>query len=338
MYTPNRRAFLRNSVRAAAVVGAGAGLTGMLASCGSPGAASSGSDPKAITLQSAWINDAEFMGYYIAKDEGYYQRAGIDFTYLSGGPSVIPESTLLAGRADVALTTPDTTIKAIAEQNAPFVIIGAQYQKNPLGVVSLEGNGITKPQDLVGKRLAVPDVNRLAVEAMFKINDIPVDDVRIVPYAYDPTPLLKGEVDATVDFTVNIPYTIRQAGGEPTSFLLYDVGFKIFNDTVVVTRDVLQNKRETLVAWLRASREGWQRNFADPTAFPPRYADSWFKGTGRTIDNEIYFNEHSKPLIEAGGGVFAMSEQAIADCVDSLKQLGLAATPEMFDASLIAEL
>jgi len=81
-----------------------------------------------LTMQAAWINDAEFAGYFIGLDQGYYTDAGLDLTYLSGGPDVIPESTIIAGRADLALTTPDTTIKAIADQGAPFKIIGAQYQ------------------------------------------------------------------------------------------------------------------------------------------------------------------------------------------------------------------
>ena len=72
---------------------------------------------------------------------------------------MIPESTIIAGRADLALTTPDTTIKAIVEQGAPFKIIGAQYQKNPIGIVSLASNPINEPRDLIGKTLAVPPVN-----------------------------------------------------------------------------------------------------------------------------------------------------------------------------------
>ena len=104
-----------------------------------------------LSMQAAWVNDAEFMGYYLAVDKGYYSAAGIDLKYVSGGPSVIPESTLLAGKADIALTSPDTTISAIVNQGAPFVIIGAQYQKDPLGVVSLTKSGIKGPKDLVGK-------------------------------------------------------------------------------------------------------------------------------------------------------------------------------------------
>ena len=88
-----------------------------------------------FAFQSSWINDAEFTGYFVAMDKGYYAAEGLDLNYASGGPDVIPESTIIAGKADLTLTTPDTTIKAISEQGAPFKIIGAQYQKNPIGIV-----------------------------------------------------------------------------------------------------------------------------------------------------------------------------------------------------------
>ena len=72
-----------------------------------------------LTFQASWINDAEFTGYFVAIDQGYYKAEGLDLTYLSGGPDVIPESTLIAGKADLTLTTPDTTVKAIVDQGAP---------------------------------------------------------------------------------------------------------------------------------------------------------------------------------------------------------------------------
>ena len=289
-------------------------------------------------MQAAWINDAEFMGYFIAIDEGWYTDEALDLTYLPGGPDVIPESSLLAGRADLALTTPDTTIKAIVDQGAPFKIIGAQYQKNPIGVVSLVESGINEPRDLIGKTLAVPPVNTISVEAMLKLNDIDPGDVRIVPYAYDPTPLISGEIDASIDFTTNVPYTIEQAGKAASSFLLYDFGFTIFNDTVVVLEETLATKRPELVAWLRASRRGWVENFKDPTAWPPRFADTWFQGTGRTIENEIFFNEAQQPLMEHSDGFFAMTEEAIQANLDALAQIGIEGDREMFDTTLLAEL
>ena len=230
-----------------------------------------------------------------------------------GGPDVIPESSLIAGKADLTLTTPDTTVSAIVDQGAKFKIIGTQYQKNPIGIVSLAKNPIKTPADLVGKTLAVPPVNVISVEAMLKLNNIDKAKVKIVPYEYDPTPLIKGEIDASLDFTTNVPYTIEQAGEKAVSFLLYDFGFTIYNDTVVVTEDTLKAKRKEIVAWLKASRKGWTDNLVDPAVWPPKFADTWFKGTGRTIDNEIYFNTAQKPLIEHPKGIFAMDEEGIAE-------------------------
>ena len=66
----------------------------------------------------------------------------------------------------------------------------------------------------------------------------------------------QGEIDASLDFTTNVPYTISLQGVEATSFLLYDFGYTTYNDTIVVTEAVLAEKRDLLVAWLRAARKG----------------------------------------------------------------------------------
>lgn len=291
-----------------------------------------------FAMQAAWINDAEFAGYFLAQDKGYYTEEGLDLTYLPGGPDVIPESTIIAGRADLALTTPDTTIRAITEQGAKFKIIGAQYQKNPIGIVSLKKNPINAPADLVGKTIAVPPVNTVTIEALLAMNGVDKTQVNIVPYAYDPTPLVKGEIDASLDFTTNVPFTIGQLGEEAHSFLLYDHGVTLYNDTVVVTEETLAAKRKELVAWLRASRKGWNEALADPALYPPQWETTWFAGTGRSIANEVYFNTAQKPLIEAPGGIFSMTEEDIEKNIAALAAVGITGTRDMFDTTLLEEI
>ncbi|MFM7697259.1 MAG: ABC transporter substrate-binding protein [Limnohabitans sp.] len=291
-----------------------------------------------LTLQAAWVNDAEFMGYFIGLDNGYYKAEGIDLTYLSGGPDVIPEASLLSKKADVALTTVETAIKAITDQKAPLVIIGAQYQKNPIGIVSLASKPLKSPQDLIGKTIAVPPVNRLTVEAMLKLNGIDKSKVKIVPYAYDPTPLIKGEIDGSLDFTTNVPFTIKSKGKDATSFLLADFKLPLFNDVVVVTQETLKARRKDLVAFMRASRKGWNENFKDTNAYPPKFKDTWFKGTGRTVENELYFNRAQKPLIEHPKGVFSMTDDSIAACISALNAVNVKADKSHFDTSLLKEI
>jgi len=183
----------------------------------------------------------------------------------------------------------------------------------------------------------VPPVNVISVEVMLRANGIERSQVNIVPYAYDPTPLIKGEIDASLDFTTNVPFTLKQQGAEAVSFLLYDFGYTIFNDTIVVTEETLAAKRKELVAWLRASRKGWEENLKDPAVYPPRFADSWFKGTGRSIENEVWFNTAQKPLVESPNGILSMSEDGIAKTIEALSQVGIKARRDMFDTTLLEE-
>ncbi len=327
----SRRDFVRRSAAAGLAVYGGSALTG--SAFGALRAT-----PTKLAMQSAWVNDFEFLGYFIAMSKGYYTAQGIDLNYLPGGPSVIPESSLLSNKAPIALTTPDTTIKAIVSDNAPFVIIGAQFQKNPLGVVSLAKNPVHTPHDLIGKTLAVPPVNTLAIKALLKINNIDASKVKIVPYEYDPTPLLKGEIDASVDFTDDLPFTIKAKGETPVSWLLYDHGYPLFNDTVVVTKDALKNQRDLLVKWLRASRQGWVENFKDTSKYPNAFKDSYFKGNGRTIANEIFSNGVQKKLMETPKGIYSMSEASIEANLRALAAIGIKGNRKMFDTTLLAEI
>lgn len=340
MRVVSRRSFLRNAAAGVVVLG---GAPSILAACandepteGSNGGG--GGEVSDLTFQAAWVNDAEFMGYFIALELGLYEEDGLNLEYKPGGPDIIPEAQLLAGSAQVALTTPDATIKAITDEGAPFKIIGTQYQKNPIGVVSLAKNNINEPSDLIGKTLASPSQNFLTVEAMLRINDIPEDAVKVVPYQFDPTPLIQGEVDATIDFVLNVPYSIQEQGEEPSSFLLYDWGFTTYNDTVVVTEETLETRRDDIVGWLRASRKGWEENFKDVTKWPPMFEGSWFEGSGRSIENEVYFNTVQQPLIESPNGIFSMTDEDIDNNLRALAEIDIQGTPDMFVTDLVEEI
>ncbi len=341
----SRREMLRNmALGGAALLGAPA----LLEACGSSSSGGSSATTsksggastakQSLSMQSAWVNDAEFIGYFIAITNGYYDAEGIKLNFLPGGPDVVPESSLLSKKAPLALTSPDTTIKAITSEGAPFVIVGTQFQKSPIGVVSLAKKPIHEPKDLIGKTLAVPAANTLGVNAMLKLNGVDKSKVKIVPYEFDPTPLIKGDIDASIDFTDDVPFTIEQKGEKVVSFLLYDYGYPLFNDTVTVTKDALKSNRDLIVKWLRASRKGWNENYKDTTVYPPKFANTYFKGTGRTIANELFFNNAAKPLIDAPAGVFSMSEEAIQANIKALVDTGIKATRAMFDTTLLAEI
>src|SRR5262249_8482510 len=56
-----------------------------------------------VTLQLKWVTQAQFAGYYVAKDKGFYKEEGLDVTIKPGGPDVAPEQVLVGGGADVVV-------------------------------------------------------------------------------------------------------------------------------------------------------------------------------------------------------------------------------------------
>lgn len=314
----------------------GAGILGGMSLVGCSGESKPSATALAeLSLQLPWVNDAEFIGYFIAMEEGLYKSAGLNFNYLRGGPDKIADEILFAKKSDIALTNPETTFNLISKRGAPFKVIGTQYHKSPLGIVSLAKSNINEPKDLIGKRLAVPDANKITAEQFLLVNDIDPKAVKIVPYTYDPRPLVQGAYEASIDFVTNVPYTIRLLGEEPADFLLYDHKFRVFMDTVVVTEETLKNKRSQLVSFLKASRKGWETNFGNIDRYPKKFMSSYFKGTGRTEDNEVYFNKRQRPYIEQPDGIFAMTESGIADTIASLKAIGITAARDSFVTDLL---
>ena len=54
-----------------------------------------------VTLQLKWVAQAQFAGYYVAKDKGFYEDADLDVTIKPGGPDIAPEQVIAGGGADV---------------------------------------------------------------------------------------------------------------------------------------------------------------------------------------------------------------------------------------------
>ncbi|WP_315835825.1 ABC transporter substrate-binding protein [Bradyrhizobium prioriisuperbiae] len=293
--------------------------------------------PTPITFQANWLNDPEFLGYMLAIDKGYYEEAGLKVTYLPGGPNVIPEGSLLTRKSDIALTALLTTATAIVQKGAPLKVIGTQYQKSPLGVIAMASSNIKGPADLAGKTVAVPTLSADVFKAFVKLHK--VENVKIVPYAFNPAPLINGEVDATVDFATQLPFIIEQSSGKKASYFLFDDhGLPLLIDLVTVTTDTLSSKRPELLKFLQASRRGWAENFADPSKYPELYHDTWFKGTGSTVGAEKFFNAMQPSLVNHPKGLFTITEEAIEQNLKSLSSVGVTGRKDMFDTSLLAEI
>ncbi len=274
-----------------------------------------------LVVQQSWINDSEFIGYYVAEAAGDYRNAGLEVVMRPGSAAVTPERTLLDGTSDIALCAPESVAATVRATGHQLHIVAAQFQKSPLGIVSRADDPVTNLRDLAGRALAVPDMNRPMVEELLRHARLAPADVSLVPYTHDPAPLLERRIAGLVDFIVDPQYRMAEAGVPAHAILLADHGAPLPNNVAVVTRKTLETRRGALAAWVAASRRGWERNYADPARYPAELRGAPLVET-RTLAHETFANRAFRPLVETPHGIMSLTPDLIEATLAYLERTG----------------
>ena len=97
-----------------------------------------------MRLQLKWLHQAQFAGYYVAADKGYYKAQNLDVEILPGGPDVVPSQKVLTGAADVGIDWVGSLL-ANRDKGQPLVDIGQFYQSSGLLLISKKTRASTAP-------------------------------------------------------------------------------------------------------------------------------------------------------------------------------------------------
>ena len=107
-----------------------------------------------VVLQLKWVTQAQFAGYYVAQDKGFYKEAGLDVEIKPGGPDIAPPQVIAGGGADVIVDWMPSAL-ASREKGVPLVNIAQPFKSSGMMLTCLKETGITSPDDFKGKTLGV---------------------------------------------------------------------------------------------------------------------------------------------------------------------------------------
>ncbi|HAN70594.1 MAG TPA: ABC transporter substrate-binding protein, partial [Actinobacteria bacterium] len=157
-----------------------------------------------VNLQLQWFAQAQFAGYYAAKDKGYYEAQCLDVTILEGGVDIVPQTALAQGNADFAIAWVPKAL-ASREQGAGIVNVAQVFQRSGTLQVSWADSGIETPADFKGKKVGNWGFgNEFEVFAAITQEGLdPAADVELVQQQFDMQGLLNREIDAAEAMTYN---------------------------------------------------------------------------------------------------------------------------------------
>ncbi|WP_244155542.1 ABC transporter substrate-binding protein [Desulfatiglans anilini] len=204
-----------------------------------------------------WVPQAQFAGYYMALEKGFYQAHGIDLTIISGGPANPPADCLTSGQAQFATLWLCTGLE-MRDRGIPVVNIAQMVQRSALMLVAKKSSGIRTIQDLQGKKVGVwGPIFQLQPRALFKKLGL---DVQFTRQSYSVNLFLRDGVDAASAMWYNEYHTIINAGLNPDElvpFFFHEYGLNFPEDGIYVLEPTLQEDPALCCAFMKASIKGW---------------------------------------------------------------------------------
>ncbi len=216
--------------------------------------------PDRLVFGTNWYAQAEHGGFYQALAEGTYRRHGLDVTLRMGGPQVNGMQLLLAGQMDLFMGYDLQTIQAVA-QELPVVTVAATFQKDPAVIIAHPG--VARLEELKGRPIAISAASETTYWPWLRARYGFTDDQKR-PYTFSVQPFLLDRRLAQQGYITSEPYSIEKAGVKPVLFLLADLGYPPYAQTIVATRDTLVKRRDAVRRFVQASAEGWKSYLANP--------------------------------------------------------------------------
>jgi NitT/TauT family transport system substrate-binding protein len=223
--------------------------------------------PDKVRLQIKWVPQAQFAGYYMAMEKGYYADENIDVSISPGGPDIIPEQQVTNGQADFGVDWVASFL-AFRDKGLPIVDIAQVYQSSGLLLISKKSANIANAADLKGKNVGVwyggNEFEFLAL--MDKLHYDPDKDLNVIKQGFTMDPFLAGQMDAASAVTYNEYNVVLESGVSPEDLNVIsynDEGVGMLEDNLFTTEDTVKNKPDLVQRFVRASLKGWRDALTD---------------------------------------------------------------------------
>ena len=220
-----------------------------------------------VTLQLKWVTQAQFAGYYVAADKGFYAEEGLEVEIKAGGPDIAPPQVLAGGGADVILDWMPSAL-ATREKGLPLVNIAQPFKSSGMMLTCRKDTGIKTPEDFRGKTIGVWFFgNEYPFLSWMSQLGIPTDGsaegVTVLKQGFNVDPILQGQAACISTMTYNEYWQVIDAGLSADDLVVFkyeDQGVATLEDGIYVLESALEDAafKDRMVRFVRASMKGWK--------------------------------------------------------------------------------
>jgi NitT/TauT family transport system substrate-binding protein len=218
--------------------------------------------------------DGSNAAFFLAEERGYYAAEGLKVAFDPSGGSGEAVTRIGSGTYDFGFGDVNVLMEFNAKNPANAgLAVYMLYYRSPLSAGSFAKANITKPADLVGRKIggALSDGAYKLFPAYASVAGIKADSIQwqFGDLRLRETMLLKGDVDAILGFDSTMYFNfVRQ--GIPSSdirFLYFsDAGLNIYGNAILASKKILATNPEAVKGFVAATAKGWRDAIREPRA------------------------------------------------------------------------
>jgi ABC-type nitrate/sulfonate/bicarbonate transport system substrate-binding protein len=223
-----------------------------------------------VTVMMPYIPTVGWTPFYCAIDQGYYADEGLDVTMeYSPTGSVAPIQQVGAGKIEFGYADMNTLVMSRSQEVAVVAVYQGE-QTNVFNVIAKKDSGITQPQDLDGKVMAVVAIGappHLMAKVMLLKSGVDYNNVTFVPLGSggEIPALLGGKADAMAGHMVST-FILKGMGRleDVNVMWMKDYGANLPPNAIIVNEKMLEDDPELIRKFVRATDKGLRYGVDNP--------------------------------------------------------------------------
>ena len=275
------------------------------------------------SVQLMWLDQFEFAGFYIAKEKGFYEDAGLDVELKKFDSSMDLTKKVLDKEADFGLNSSSLLIDKAKGKD--IVLLGTIFQSSPLALLALKNSNIETFSDMKNKKVMISNnqENFAPLQSMLKSQGLQPQELSFISHSFDVDDLINKKTDMMSVYVTNEPFILNEKGYEYTIFNPKSFGFNFYEDLLFTSKDFASRNPKLVKDFYNATMKGWKYAF-DNIEETAQIIHEKYNTQNKSLKALIFeANEMKKLVYDKNGKFGTISQEKINLILNTYRVMGL---------------
>ena len=280
-------------------------------------------DLQKVSLQLMWLDQFQFAGFYMAKERGFYEKAGLDveFKKFNSTTNVLEE--VIENRANFGISSSSLIIDR--SNGKDIVLLGAIFQTSPLMLLALENSNLNSLKDFKDKKLMITgeQLDFATFKAMLVSQNVDINSMKIIPHSFSIDDLINKNTDLMLSYTTNEPFLLKEKGYGSKIFYPKNYGFDFYENFIFTNSKFVEKNPKLVYDFYKASIDGWKWTFENIEKSVDIVFEK-YNPQNKTKEALLFeANEMKKLIFDKNGDIGTISNEKMSLIINTYKVMGL---------------